>query len=43
MAGAGVLAVPIGSRIRFVTHRDASADVGEALHRIAAMSALAGT
>jgi len=37
LVGVGVLAAPIAGRIRFVTHRDASADVGEALHRIAAM------
>jgi threonine aldolase len=36
LADAGVLAVPVAGRIRFVTHRDASADVGEALNRIAA-------
>ncbi|HET8642985.1 MAG TPA: aminotransferase class I/II-fold pyridoxal phosphate-dependent enzyme, partial [Pseudonocardiaceae bacterium] len=37
LADAGVLAVPIAGRIRFVTHRDASADVGEALRRIASV------
>jgi len=37
LADAGVLAVPLAGRVRFVTHRDASADVGEALKRIAAL------
>ncbi|KEI44620.1 threonine aldolase family protein [Saccharopolyspora rectivirgula] len=36
LAGVGVLAVPMGDRIRFVTHRDVSeADVERALQRIA--------
>jgi threonine aldolase len=37
LAEAGVLAVPLAGRVRFVTHRDASADVSEALDRIAAI------
>lgn len=37
LAGAGVLAIPLAGRVRFVTHRDASTDVGEALERIAAL------
>jgi threonine aldolase len=36
LADVGVLAWPLPGRVRFVTHLDTSADVGEALERIAA-------
>jgi threonine aldolase len=39
LAEAGVLAVPLAGRVRFVTHHDASTLVDDALQRIAAMAA----